>query len=200
MATRIYRPDAGRSWREASNVSANAEISTMLARNATDMANKRLKRNLTTAEFNMKQATQRTTAWAKAYEKVQGGAEHQQAALAYQAGQIGQRGAEIQRLATRIQRLDQAHDKALKAGTLTEAAHNAYLAERLPVYDRYKQLKPILNAQRGDYKSAAASYEKDRQRLSSLASRYDRSTKQAQRAANAYKASVKRYNRDFYPV
>jgi chromosome segregation ATPase len=200
MATRIYRPTAGRSWREASARSSNAQVGEILAKYGTDLNNKRLKRAITVAEQNMTLADQRADVWGKTYERVGSQVEGAAKTVTQQANQVNQKAEELARIAARTKVLVADIEKRSKAGTLTAQQVAAFHAEYDPLVERWNTLNPVYKAQKRDWNALNRSYLQDQQELKTLYSKYQRSTKRTKQAVNAYKQSVSKYNREFYPV
>ena len=203
MATRIYRPDAGHSWREAAATSSNETISTMLATFATDVNNRRLKRAMGKAERDMTLISQRTEAWGKAYERVGGAVTTQSRNLNANITSANNRIAELARLNGRMQTLNKAYESMQHASPthqVSEAYRNAYLAEFNPLKARFDSIKPVSDAQIKANQAQQNILNANNRRLQGLQQTYERAAKRQKMAVKAYKSSVSRYNRDFYPV
>jgi chromosome segregation ATPase len=201
MATRVYRPDAGRSWREASATSSNAEVSQILARYSTDLNNRKLKRGMTRAQNAMTLAGQGVEAWGKAYERVAAIAKGQVAGLATQQTSANSKAAEINQLTARMNKLTSDYNALAKSqGYITPAYKANYLAEWNPLNERYQTIKPVWKAQTSQNEAAQKVADENSRRLQGLEAKYNRADKRSQRAVRSYKHSVRAYNEGFYPV
>jgi hypothetical protein len=200
MATRIYRPDASKTWREASATSSNEAVSQILAKYSTDLNNKRLKRGMTRAETAMTLADQRTQVWGKAYEKVGNQIKGQVTGYNNALGTANQHLTEVNRIAGRIATLDKDWKKVHDGGTWTPEYQAQYEAERGPLADRYGQLAPIWKAETKQNTQTKSIIDRNNRQYASLVDRYNRATKRQKQSVNAYKNAVNRYNSGFYPV
>lgn len=200
MATRVYRPDASRSWRESGALSSNEVVSDILARQATDAKNRALKARIRKTENLMTLKTQRVEAFGERYERAAAGVGSYAGSLQGLVGDIGQRGAQVQQISAYINELTAELERKQKMGLLTQADIYRYKTLRPELMQNYRLQRSVYNAQREDYAAAQAAYERQQQQLQALYGQYQRSTRVAKKSVKTYKRAVRAYNAGYYPV
>jgi chromosome segregation ATPase len=183
------RPWDSPSSRAAAAGAVNSAITGLLAKQAQDSRNRRLKRAVKRTGFEVKQWQSRVTARASALEDY--------------ANSLQRAGASLQSGPQQVESLSRSLEGyTAQWQTRIDSAPDPQAARKMQRQYRqgYKQRATVIKDAAAQHQAAVQKWESQKAGLKPLESRYKGGVKQAKQAVQRNKQAVRRYKDEYYPV